>query len=353
MHLRKEQEKFEEEHLSKFAAKSARSRGRRKKEEPCMIRTEFQRDRDRIVYSKAFRRLKHKTQVFIKPEGDHFRTRLTHALEVAQISKTIARVLMLNEDLTEAIALGHDLGHSPFGHAGESALDEVYKEYDPDAGFKHNEQSLRVVDLLEKKDGLNLTYEVRNGILRHAKGRSSLMFEEFNKDLAETLEGEIVRISDRVAYINHDIDDAVRAGIIKDFDLPSGPVRILGKTLTARINLMVTDIVKNSWDSPHINISKEIAEAIEVLKEFMFERVYTNSPAKADEEKSKRLVKELFHFLMKDENLIYIPRYLVIKGFDLTDIKQRARAVCDYISGMTDRYALSEFERIFVPRGWV
>ena len=346
-------EDWEIKNLSPLAAKAAHSKGRLHPDDKCDLRTDFQRDRDRIIYSKSFRRLKHKTQVFIKPEGDHYRTRLTHTLEVAQISRTIARALNLNEDLTESIALGHDIGHSPFGHAGEEALNEMMKKFDSKSGFSHVEQSLRVVDLLEKNHkGLNLTFEVRDGIIKHSKGRFGNLFTD--KDEAKvthsTIESEIVRIADRVAYINHDIDDAIRAGIIREEDLPKAAGALLGKSISQRINSMVKDIVKNSYGKKHIIMSDEVAGATERLKEFMFERVYTTSPAKSEENKAKELVKKLFYYYM--ENPKNLPEAVVHQSLKISKMAYRARAVCDYISGMTDRYALNLYLDLFVPRGW-
>ncbi|MBI2252914.1 MAG: deoxyguanosinetriphosphate triphosphohydrolase [Armatimonadetes bacterium] len=343
------QEKKEVKFLSKYAALSFKTKGRLRKEEKCDIRTEFQRDWDRIIYSKSFRRLKHKTQVFLSPEGDHYRTRLTHTLEVSQISRTISRALNLNEDLTEAIALGHDLGHSPFGHAGESALDNIYKNYAPGAGFKHHEQSLRVVDYLERDgQGLNLTFEVREGILRHTKGREK-MFNFKNK--FSSLEAQIVKISDRLAYINHDIDDALRAKIIKENDLPEICLKILGKSTSSRINTMVRDVIENSFNQPKICMSKEVLKSTEVLKEFMFKKVYNNSPAKEDEEKAVNLIKKLFIYFM--EYPLKLPKNVILDNLDLKKIEDRARIVCDYIAGMTDRYAMTLFKSIFIPKGWL
>lgn len=352
------QEEKEAKILSKYATLSKNSKGRLYPIKECNIRTVFQRDRDRIIYSKAFRRLKHKTQVFIKPEGDHYRTRLTHTLEVAQISRNIARALNVNEDLTEAISLGHDLGHSPFGHAGERALDKIYHRYDKTAHFRHAEQSLRVVDILERPGGLNLTFEVRDGILNHAKGRSSeILVTKNTPSLGRpaTIEGEVVRLSDRIAYISHDIDDAIRGGIIKEKDLPKKCKRILGNSLTQRISTMVIDVVKNSYNRSHIKMSPEVSRTLEELKEFMFERVYVSSSAKVDEEKAERLVKSLFDYFMghhKD-----LPKYwqgkMVDLKLDVDNKKDLARAVCDFIAGMSDHYALTIFENIFVPKGWI
>ncbi|MDI6632428.1 MAG: deoxyguanosinetriphosphate triphosphohydrolase, partial [Thermoanaerobacteraceae bacterium] len=263
MQFREYTEEMEDRLLSPFACRSRQTRGRREPETPCSVRTAFQRDRDRIIHSKSFRRLKHKTQVFIIPEGDHYRTRLTHTLEVSQIARTIARALRLNEDLTEAIALGHDLGHTPFGHTGEEALAAVYP------GFRHNEQSLRVVDLLEDGKGLNLTFEVRDGILTHTGEQKPL-----------TLEGKVVRIADRIAYINHDIDDAIRGGVLTLRDLPRDCLDVLGYHHRDRINTMVVDMIQASWEQPEIRMSPEVQGAMERLRAFLFERVYTGSEAK-------------------------------------------------------------------------
>jgi dGTPase len=269
--LRQDWEKWEEENLSPYAAKSSRSRGRLKVEEPCAVRTAYQKDRDRIIHCKAFRRLKHKTQVFIAPQGDHFRTRLTHVLEVSQISRTIARALRLNEDLAEAIALGHDLGHTPFGHAGERTLATLHP------GFRHNKQSLRVVDILERDgQGLNLTFEVRNGILYHSG----------EEGMPSTLEGKIVRISDRIAYITHDIDDSIRANLIKAADLPKEATAVLGQTHSAIINTMVLDIIDNSCGKNDIIMSTPILIAMEKLRSFLFDKVYQRPQAKEEEKNS-------------------------------------------------------------------
>ncbi|MCL5772764.1 MAG: deoxyguanosinetriphosphate triphosphohydrolase family protein [Firmicutes bacterium] len=379
-------EELENSMLSNFATLSAKSKGRQRLEEKCEIRTEFQRDRDRILYSKAFRRLKHKTQVFISPEGDHYRTRLTHTLEVSQIARTIARALKLNEDLTEAATLGHDLGHPPFGHAGEVVLNKILKEL-TGGHFMHNEQSLRVVDVLEGRNGLNLTFEVRDAILKHAKGRASIMSSyklpcselqgspsgkfvlrhetpqqncgvlqsqnktpESRDDIPATPEAEVVRISDRLAYINHDIDDAIRAGIISQDVLPKACIKILGQTTSQRINTMVLDVIKNSWEKPHISMSEKIVSATETLKEFMFENVYVGSAAKEEEEKAQEMLKKLFIYFM--DNPHKLPELPGSSSLDLKKEEYRARAVCDYIAGMTDRFALTLFKQIFIPRAW-
>jgi len=324
-----------EENLSPHAARSKLSRGRLKYEEPCAVRTAFQRDRDRIIHSKAFRRLKHKTQVFIAPLGDHYVTRLTHTLEVSQIARTISRALNLNEDLTEAIALGHDLGHTPFGHVGEEVLNELYRE-----GFRHNEQSLRIVDCLEKDgQGLNLTWEVRDGILNHSKIRADIQGEDLGK--TSTLEGQVCKVADAIAYINHDIGDAIRAGIISENDLPLKPISVLGRFHSQRINTMVCDIVENSWavtgygnsiKGAPICMSPQILEATNALREFLFERVYNWHAAQKEAEKAKEVVRLIYHYFNKHED--ELPREYHFHS-DETE-----RRVVDYIAGMTDQYAL-------------
>jgi len=331
-----------EEHLSPYAVKSRLSQGRAKYEPPCATRTAFQRDRDRIIHSKAFRRLKHKTQVFIAPLGDHYVTRLTHTLEVSQIARTIARALNLNEDLTEAIALGHDLGHTPFGHVGEDVLNELYH-----AGFRHNEQSLRVVDLLEKDgQGLNLTWEVRDGILNHSKPRGDVMGEEWGE--VSTLEGEVVKIADIVAYINHDIGDAIRAGIITEGALPLAAIMALGISHSQRINTMVTDIIDSSWavsgydkmltEPPHIKMSPEIKQATSTLREFLFQRVYNVKSAEEESERAREVLCRLYrHFIDHEEAM---PREYLAYSDNVE------RRVVDYIAGMTDHYALRLAEDI-------
>jgi dGTPase len=347
-------EAIERQILSPRACLSAETKGRQKPEPLCPIRTEFQRDRDRIIHSKAFRRLSHKTQVFIAPEGDHYRTRLTHTLEVAQIARTIARALRLNEDLTEAIALGHDLGHTPFGHQGEEALDEAYRRYDPQAGFRHYEHSLRIVNLLEKNgQGLNLTYEVLDGIGHHSKGQSDLHISRtvqrlMGDSLPSTLEGQIMRVADRVAYVNHDVDDALRSGILLAKDLPKNILRVLGKGHGERITNMVTDIIKHSADSDYITMSDEILEATDALKDFLFERVYAErSIAKTESYKVHIVINGLFDLYMEQPELM--PSY---DASSATDPAALARQVCDYIAGMTDRYATHKYEQHFVPKGW-
>jgi len=336
----REQTEKREEALSPYAAKSKFSRGRLKWEEPCPIRTSFQRDRDRIIYSKAFRRLKHKTQVFIAPLSDHYVTRLTHTLEVSQIARTIARALNLNEDLTEAIALGHDLGHTPFGHIGEEVLNELYH-----GGFRHNEQSLRVVDLLEKEgQGLNLTWEVRDGIINHSKGQVEILGERWGD--VNTLEGQICKIADIVAYVNHDAEDAMRAGIISQNDLPKSVIATLGHAHSQRINTLVCDVIKCSWPvsgngnltNPTIGMSPEVLRAINMLRQFLFDKVYYPSLAGEEAVKAGEVLRLLYsHFLKHEDRL---PREFA----SLPDNKERK--VIDYIAGMTDQYALRLAEKI-------
>lgn len=330
MTLREKTEAREEEYLSPYAAKSAQNGGRAVFEEPCDLRTDFQRDRDRIIHSKSFRRLKHKTQVFLAPEGDHYRTRLTHTLEVAQIARTLARALDLNEDLTEAIALGHDLGHTPFGHTGERALNTLCPE-----GFRHNEQSLRVVNVLERKGGLNLTHEVRDGIFCHTGGKQP-----------QTLEGKLIRFADKIAYINHDIDDAVRAGVLRETDIPKEFSRVLGEGHSARIDTLIRSIIASSLGKPDITMEPEIYGAMMGLREFMFESVYLNPCAKSEESKFYAVVEALFEKLCKEQELIPEGIRRSSGSGDNTVV------VRDYIAGMTDRYAVSLFEDIFVPKAW-
>jgi dGTPase len=336
----REQTEKREEALSPYAAKSKFSRGRLKWEEPCPIRTSFQRDRDRIIYSKAFRRLKHKTQVFIAPLGDHYVTRLTHTLEVSQIARTIARALNLNEDLAEAVALGHDLGHTPFGHIGEEVLNELYH-----GGFRHNEQSLRVVDLLEREgQGLNLTWEVRDGILNHSKGQAEILGEGWGD--VNTLEGQICKVADIVAYVNHDVEDAIRAGIISQNSLPESVVATLGHTHSQRINTLVCDIIDCSWPvsgngnltKPTIGMSPEVLGATNILRQFLFDKVYYPSLAGEEVVKAGEALRLLYsHFLNHEDRL---PREFA----SLLDNKKRK--VIDYIAGMTDQYALRLAEEI-------
>jgi dGTPase len=346
MTIRERLEQLEKETLAAYAMKSADSRGRLVPEPPDPVRTAFQRDRDRVIHCKAFRRLKHKTQVFLDPEEDHYRTRLTHTLEVAQIARTLSRALSLNEDLTEAIALAHDLGHPPFGHTGEEALDEILQRYVPDRQFRHYEQSLRVVDVLEKDGkGLNLTYEVREGIAGHSKGRRDLTEDETGK--TSTLEAAVVRIADRIAYLNHDLDDAFRARLLTSNDLPASLNDFLGDTHSGRIARMVMDVVEQSDGQPEVRISPPMLEAMNKMKEFMFENVYYHPRVRGEREKMRVLLHQLFIYYM--ENPADLPA-----RFQNVDesIEKQAQGVCDYIAGMTDRYALQKYMMIFLPRNW-
>ncbi|HHF43063.1 MAG: deoxyguanosinetriphosphate triphosphohydrolase [Candidatus Aminicenantes bacterium] len=338
--IREELEAIERNTLSPRACLSSATKGRQRPERPHPLRTEFQRDRDRIIHSKSFRRLKHKTQVFLAPFGDHYRTRLTHTLEVSQIARTIARALRLNEDLTEAIALGHDLGHTPFGHSGEKVLDRLVP-----GGFHHARQSLRVVEKLEYEGkGLNLTFEVREGIVHHSKGRGEILPDR-SEELPQTLEAQVVRVSDVIAYVNHDIDDAIRAGIINEDDIPQELVQILGKWPSQRIDRMVEDVVKNSLkvELARITLSSEIKEALGALRDFLYERVYYNPAAKGELRKTEKILRDLFEYLYSHPDE-YIKPYP--EGDPLE------RRVADFIAGMTDRYALGLYERLFFPRSW-
>ena len=343
--IREQYEDLEDRMLAPQAARARDTKGRPRPEPKDPVRTEYQRDRDRIIHCKSFRRLKHKTQVFIDPEEDHYRTRLTHTLEVAQIARTISRALRLNEDLTEAIALGHDLGHTPFGHAGEAALDDVYREFVPGGRFRHSEQSLRVVDVLEKRGlGLNLTYEVRDGILHHSKGQADLSLETKGP---HTPEGRVVKISDRVAYINHDIDDAIRAGMVTQSDLPADAVGVLGGTHSARIGAMVTNIIERSRDLREIGMNDEFRRATDQLKDFLFAEVYGRDATGIVElERASDALKQLFRYYMDHPDEIPDLTPDLPGGSSDDDIPSRARRVCDFISGMTDRYAQKDYSRI-------
>lgn len=333
MNIRERQEQFEIANLSPYAGYSCQSMGRDRPEPQCDIRTVYQRDRDRILHSKAFRRMKHKTQVFLAPRGDHYRTRLTHTLEVSQISRTIARALKLNEDLTEAIALGHDLGHTPFGHAGEAVLNTICPQ-----GFKHYRQSVRVVELLEKDGrGLNLTKEVRDGIYNHSTSK-----------MPATLEGQIVRLSDKIAYINHDIDDAIRGQIIREDEIPETFTSVLGHNSRMRLNTLIHDLIKSSYETDKIIMSPNVQDAMIGLRHYMFERVYTNPKAKGEEAKAQNLLQVLYEYYL--DNINKMPAEFIY----LIEERQepKARVVCDYIAGMTDQYAIATYEELYVPKSW-
>lgn len=332
MTIREQLELREREYLSPFASLSENSRGRDAEEPPCDIRPVYQRDRDRILHSKSFRRLKDKTQVFLSPKGDHYRTRLTHVLEVSQNARTIAKALRLNEDLVEAIALGHDLGHTPFGHAGERTLDRLCE-----GGFKHNVQSVRIVEKLEKDgEGLNLTWEVRDGILNHKTSGNPA-----------TLEGGIVRLSDKIAYVNHDIDDAIRAHVMREEDIPIELRRVLGFTTRERLNTLIHDIITTSQNRNVIRMSDEVEAALKRLRAFMFEHVYTNPVAKGEEKRVEELLERLFEYYMEHPEEISQMNYRMLELGEPKD-----RIICDYIAGMTDQYAVAKFNAIFVPKQW-
>ena len=333
MNIRENMEQREQELLSPYASHSADTRGRDRLEEECDVRTAYQRDRDRILHCKAFRRMKDKTQVFLAPQGDHYRTRLTHTLEVSQIARTIAKALRLNEDLVEAIALGHDLGHTPFGHAGERALDQIHP-----GGFTHYKQSVRVVEVLEKNgNGLNLTWEVRNGIMNHrTSGNPS------------TLEGQVVRFSDKIAYIHHDMDDAQRAGIITEDDIPVTMRTFLGYTTRERLNTFVHNIIENSMDKDSISMSPDVFEAMMELRALMFRNVYENPVAKKEEDKAIKMLSELYEYYTDH------PEVMSREYRELVEYRgvPKEQAVCDYISGMTDQYSMEKFREIYIPKSW-
>ena len=333
MNIREELENAERSFLSPYASLSSSSEGRDRPEEPDDMRPVYQRDRDRILHCKSFRRLKHKTQVFLAPEGDHYRTRLTHTLEVSQIARTISKSLRLNEDLTEAIALGHDLGHTPFGHAGERVLNRICPE-----GFKHSVQSVRTVEFLEKNGrGLNLTKEVRDGILNH--GTSST---------PKTLEGCVVRISDKIAYINHDIDDSLRAGIFREEDIPAVYTEVLGHSIRERLNTLIRDVIDNSRNCPEIRMSAGMFETMMDLRKWLFVNVYLNPVPKAEESKAEELIRQLYEYYKKRPE--QMPEEY---RFYMDELGQPLeRTVCDFIAGMSDQYAIRTFEEIFVPRSW-
>ena len=332
LRLRQITEELEERTLSPYAAKSSASRGREREEAHCDMRTVYQRDRDRILHSKAFRRMMHKTQVFIQPEGDHYRTRLTHTLEVSQIARTVSRSLRLNEDLTEAIALGHDLGHTPFGHAGERVLDRKMEH-----GFSHARQGIRVVEVLEKKgQGLNLTWEVKDGIANHSISKRPA-----------TMEGQVVRLADKMAYIHHDIDDAIRGRVIREEDLPGCCTDVLGHSVKERLNCMIRDVIARSLDEPEIRMTPEVYDAMMRLRQFMFEHVYIGSQAKSEEGKAEQLVSSLVDWFREHPETLpgeYNQRLTLGDSLDTV--------ISDYVSGMSDHYAVRCFQKFFVPKAW-
>ena len=332
MTIREQIEQMEKENLSPYACLSVNTRGRDRDEPQCDIRPVFQRDRDRILHSKSFRRLKNKTQVFLTPMGDHYRTRMSHTLEVSQNARTIAKALRLNEDLVEAIALGHDLGHTPFGHAGEYILNKIYE-----GGFKHNEQSVRTVDKLEKDgQGINLTYEVRDGILNHQ-----------TSGMPATLEGKVVRLSDKIAYIHHDMDDAIRGGILNEKDVPKEIAKAIGATCGQRLDHFIHDIVNTSESTDDVRMSEETAQAMTDMRRFMFERVYQNPIAKAEEGKAETLIETLYYYYL--DHIMLLPDFLL----DLIERGESKEAVvCDYIGAMTDRFVIAKYQEIYIPKTW-
>lgn len=342
MTIRERTEEIERKTLHPKACLSAQSKGRARPEKEGAIRTCFQRDRDRIIHSKSFRRLKHKTQVFLAPKGDHYRTRLTHVLEVSQIARTISRALRLNEDLTEAIALGHDLGHTPFGHAGESVLREIHP-----GGFDHYKQSLRVVDFLERGgEGLNLTYEVRNGIVKHSKGKG-MIIPETPSERAATVEGLVVRVSDVIAYINHDLDDALRAEVIRRSDIPREIARILGDSHSERIDTMVKDVIYNSLDADvgQVLMSEEVSSAVYRLRDFLYERVYESGKIMVEFNKARKLLRDLYAYYLDHIEEVF-------RDIPAEKKLNRHRMVCDFVAGMTDVFAMATYERLFLPQQW-
>ncbi|PID72272.1 MAG: deoxyguanosinetriphosphate triphosphohydrolase [Desulfobulbus propionicus] len=353
--IRQQQEELEQQTLSPHACLSAQTRGRfspERVDQACDLRTAFQQDRDRILHSKTFRRLKHKTQVFLAPAGDHYRTRLTHVLEVSQIARTMAVCLRLNEYLTEAIALGHDLGHTPFGHAGEYSLNKLHP-----TGFKHYNQSLRIVDFLENDgQGLNLTWEVRNGIVKHSKGYGDIL-PVGSKSLAATLEGQLVRVADIMAYINHDLDDAIRAEMVKGLDVPASLREVLGERSSQRINAMVGDLVKTTreYDDGHLHLSEMMTETITRMRSFLYDNVYRNWRVHREFEKAQRIIRDLYVYFLEHEFPVhgsgaFCPLRQEISG--QVEETKRHREVCDFIAGMTDRYALGLYSQIFMPKPW-
>ncbi len=352
MTSREEFEKREESFISRYGLPSSHSRGRVRYEPPCPIRSSFQLDRERIVYSNAFRRLKHKTQVFLSPLGEHYRTRLTHTLEVAQLARNIARAMRLNEDLAEAIALGHDLGHTPFGHSGETVLKEIYS-----GNFSHPIQSLRVVDLLEKNGrGLNLTREVRDGILKHSKGYGNIIPED-KKEKACTVEGQVVRVADIMAYLNHDLDDAIRSGVICEQQIPERCVKTLGKSHIERATTMVRDVIDTSHPENGemiLQITDEVHRAMDELRNFLYHNVYRSPRVHNEFIKSKKLLRELYTFFLSDENTtIFLSELDALEMPDLKKSRSKERSVCDFIASITDRYALELYSRLFFPSSLV
>ncbi len=346
MSIREDVERREQEALSPLACLSSDSKGRVVPEAPCPIRTVFQRDRDRIVYCTAFRRLKHKTQVFLAPMGDHYRTRLTHTLEVSEIARVIARSLRLNEDLAEAVALGHDLGHTPFGHGGETILNEIYP-----GGFRHSEQSLRVIDVLENKGrGLNLTHEVRDGILKHSKGYGEVIPDDLN-ELAMTLEGRVVRVADIMAYLNHDLDDAIRSGVIRERDVPSVCANILGHDHSSRITTMVRDLISTSVieeDRIHLQFSNVVFEAMTHLRLFLYNNVYRSEKVHREFVKAKRVLADLYYYFLDNQDYLK-QKFLEMEMGEIPPEISLERRVCDFMASITDRYALSLYEKVFLP----
>ncbi len=339
--IRQLMEEHEAKMLSPQAVLSSSSRGREREEPDCPIRTAFQRDRDRILHSKSFRRLKHKTQVFLSPEGDHYRTRLTHTLEVTQIARTISRALRLNEDLTEAIGLGHDLGHTPFGHAGEAILNEIVP-----GGFRHYEQSLRVVERLEADGkGLNLTWEVRDGILKHSKGAGAV-FTKLDKGRPATLEGQVVRVSDIIAYVNHDIDDAIRSGLIQSEDIPDDITNVLGNSHSRRINTLVSNVIHSSLDEQlqAITMSPSVLQSMLALRHFLYQTVYALSIPQKELMKAKKILIDIYYYLLENYD-DFLPR----SKREEDSIEQ---AAADFVAGMTDRFAISLYGRLFLPKSW-
>ncbi len=348
MNIREQFEKREKNFMSPFGCQSAQSQGRMREEAPCPIRTAFQVDRDRIVYSNAFRRLKHKTQVFLNPLGDEYRTRLTHTLEVSQIARTIARAMLLNEDLAEAIALGHDLGHTPFGHGGETVLQEIHSP-----SFSHHKQSLRVVDVIENNGhGLNLSYEVRDGILKHSKGYGKILPDDPD-ELAITTEGRIVRVSDIMAYLNHDLDDAIRSGVIRQAQVPDVCTQTIGKTHQERATTMIRDLVFTSRvveGKLHLAMSDDVFDAMTTLRTFLYENVYRSGKVHREFVKAKKILSELYNYLLENEAVLKFE--LSRMGIDgcLDNGEPREQVVCDFIASMTDRHALGLYKKIFFPK---